>query len=268
MDRPGFDAGVSTRLDRESAMPLWEQLRDDLTNRLRRGEFSEAFPGETTLVSDYAVSRHTVREALRGLRQEGLIDSGRGRPTRATVPEINAQGTLYSLFSSVGATGQSQRSVVRVLDVRTDDTVTTRLELDDSTPLVYLERLRLAGDAPLAMDRVWLPASIATPLLDADFTSTSLYQQLADRCGIQLTGGREHVRAIVPSRWERVQLSIPDNVAALSIERVGELRGRPVEWRQTVVRGDRFTLTTEFSPKQQAAHVFGQLHQLSAPQEA
>ena len=52
-----------------------------------------------------------------------------------------------------------KRSGVRV--------VASRLDLEASSPLLYLERLRFAGDEPLALDRVWLPASIAEPLLDA-----------------------------------------------------------------------------------------------------
>ena len=76
---------------------------------------------------------------------------------------------LYSLFESVEAAGLGQRSVVRVLDVHTAGTVAAHLGLEESSPLVHLERLRLAGDDPLAFDRAWLPASIAAPLLDADF---------------------------------------------------------------------------------------------------
>lgn len=33
------------------------------------------------------------------------------------------------------------------------------------------------------------------------------------------------------------------------IERTGFARGRPVEWRQTVVRGDRFAFDARFSAR-------------------
>jgi len=113
--------------------------------------------------------------------------------------------------------------------------------------LVYLERLRLADEEPLAMDRVWLPAWLAAPLLSADFTETSLYAELDERCDARLTGGREHVRAAIPTPAEQRLLALPSGVAVLAIDRVGELRGQPVEWRESVVRGDRFTLTTDLS---------------------
>ncbi|MGK2875533.1 MAG: GntR family transcriptional regulator [Nocardioides sp.] len=235
-------------VDRKSPLPLWAQVHTDVERRLRLGEFATSFPGELALVEEYDVSRHTVREALRRLRESGLVEASRGRPPRVAGTEITQpQGTLYSLFASVEKAGHRQHSIVRALDARADGTVAARLGLEESSPLIYVERIRLADDEPLAMDRVWLPARIAAPLLEADLTQTSLYAELDRLCDIRLTGGREHVRAVVPTGAERLLLQIPEGSAALAIDRTGELRGQPVEWRQTVVRGDRFSLVTDFS---------------------
>jgi GntR family transcriptional regulator len=238
-------------LDRSSPLPLWAQLHGDLMRRLGAGEFREAFPGELALVSEYDVSRHTVREALRRLRADGVVSAQRGRAPRISpAPEIEQPlGALYSLFASVEAAGLEQRSVVRVLDLRADGVIAPRLGLEESTPLLYLERLRLAGGEPLAVDRVWLPASIGSSLLDADFTHTALYDELAARAGVRLEGGEEHIRAVVPTRAERDLLSIGPDVAAFAIDRLGCAAGRPVEWRHTLVRGDRFSVTAEFSAR-------------------
>lgn len=213
------------------------------------GEFTDAFPGELTLVEEYEVSRHTVREAVRRLRAEGTVIAGRGRSPRLAKPiEITQPiGALYSLFSSVEATGQIQRSIVRTLDVRADGVVAVRLGLEESSPLVYLERLRLADEKPLAVDRVWLPAEMATPLLDVDFTHTALYDEYAERCGVRLTGGNEHIRAVVPTAGERRLLGIGSRTAALAIDRLGCSGPQLVEWRQTLVRGDRFAVVARFS---------------------
>ena len=238
-------------VDRSSALPLWAQLHTDLLRRVDAGEFTDAFPGELALVAEYGVSRHTVREALRRLRTDGLVLAERGRaPRLAPMPEIEQPlGALYSLFTSVESAGIEQRSVVRVLDLRADGVVAARLGLEESTPLVHLERLRLAGGEPLAVDRVWLPADIAAPLLDADFTHTALYDVLAERAGVRLGGGQEHIRAVVPTRAERQLLGVGADVAAFAIDRLGCSGGKPVEWRHTLVRGDRFALGAEFSAR-------------------
>lgn len=236
-------------VDRELAAPLWEQVRADLVRRVQGGEFSDSFPGEFALVDEYSVSRHTVREALRGLRETGVVSGERGRTSRLTGPaEIDQEmGTLYSLFSAVSAAGQSQRSIVRLRDIRADAVVAEKLSLEASTPLFYLERLRLASDRPLALDRVWMPAEVTSPLLEVDFTETALYEQLRHRCGITLTGGSEHLRAVLPTPAELVLLDMPAGVAAFAIERLGFEGGRPFEWRHTLVRGDRFAVSAEFT---------------------
>jgi GntR family transcriptional regulator len=242
---------MSRRLARGSGQPLWSQLYDDLTRRLEDGEFTGQFPGELALVEEYDVSRHTVREALRRLRAEGRVTASRGRTSRPAPPgEIEQPlGSMYSLFASVEAAGQAQRSLVRDLRVLTDEAVAEQLGVPAGTPLVYLERLRLAGDQPLALDRAWLPADLAAPLLEADFTATALYDELHRRCGVRLTGGTEHIRAVEVTPAERELLAMPEGVAAFAIERTGVADGRAVEWRETLVRGDRFALRAEFSAR-------------------
>lgn len=236
-------------LDRASPTPLWAQLHSDLRGRLEGGEFTDEFPGEMTLVTQYGVSRNTVREAVRRLRADGLVVAERGRrPRLAVETEIEQPlGALYSLFASVEASGMEQRSIVRCLDLRTDPEAATHLQLAPGASLFYLERLRLAAGTPLAVDRVWMAAELGTPLLDTDFSRTGFYDELLREAGVRLTGGREQIRALVPSKADRSILGLGPSDAALAIDRLGCVRGEPVEWRRTLVRGDRFSVTAEFS---------------------
>jgi GntR family transcriptional regulator len=236
-------------MDRTSRVPVWRQLREDLLRRLAAGEFADQFPGELALTREYRVSRHTVRQALVQLRADGMVLAERGRQPRVAPPTEIEQplGELYSLFASVEQGGQAQDSIVRALDVRADGVIAGRLGLEESTPLVYLERLRQAGGEPLAVDRVWLPAELAKPLLEADFTHTSLYRVLAERARVTVDHSREEIRPAVPTRAERTLLHCPVGVAAFSIHRLGQAGGRLVEWRHTLIRGDRFALTTDLA---------------------
>lgn len=239
---------AAKQLDRSSPLPLWAQLHQDLERRLGAGAFETSFPSEHELVESYRVSRHTVREALRRLRQQEVLDSARGRGTWVRKPRIEQPlGALYSLFRSVEARGMEQHSIVRALELRTDETVARRLQRDPSTEFVYLERLRLADGEPLALDHAWLPRSIAEPLLDTDFSHTGLYDQLAAHAGARLTGGREVIEAVVPTASQREILGIRAGIAAMAIERLGCLRDEPTEWRETLVRADRFRLLAQWS---------------------
>lgn len=241
----------SNRLHRGNDRPLWQQLHDDLLHRLAEGEFGTSFPGELALRDEYGVSRNTVREALRTMRDEGLVTAARGRRPQVSAPVTLEQpmGALYSLFASVESAGLEQRSEVVSLDVRCDAHVAVHLGLEESTPLVRLERLRLAAGERLAHDCVWIPADIGTGLLSADFSHTSLYSELAERCGVRLTGGRERLTAVIPTPHQQRLLSIGPDVGAFAIERLGCAFGRPVEWRSTLIRADRFAAIAEFSAR-------------------
>lgn len=247
-DRPPIAGRDSSPLNRRSALPLWAQLVDDLQRNLAAGTYAGGFPSELELASEYQVSRYTVREALRRLRETGILESSRGRTTKVRHGRIEQSlGALYSLFSEVEARGMEQRSEVLALEEEQDPEVAAALWLPAQTPLLHLVRLRLADNEPLALDRTWLPAHLTPGLRDADLSHTGLYDELSTRCGIRITGGREVLSAVVPSRADRTLLQLPRSTAALSIQRTGCLEGRPVEWRWTLIRGDRFSVSAEWS---------------------
>lgn len=245
----GQHAGVDPRpLDRRSGVPLWAQLLDDLRARLAGGEFAERFPTDAELTSWYGVSRHTVREAVRHLSETGVLKRERGRGSRVHPAEFEQPlGGLYSLFRSVEARGTEQRSVVLAIDLRADATAAGHLGLGRGDRLFYLERVRCAGDAPLALDRVWLPADVGAQLLDADFGHTALYDELARRCGVVLDEARERFAPVNADARLAAALGVGRGAAVLRIERTGSCHGRLVEFRETMIRGDRFAFVVEWS---------------------
>lgn len=233
----------------EPAVPLWSRVLDDLRARLADGEFADRFPTDRELVEHYGISRHTAREAVRHLTEDGLVLRRRGRGSFLN-DEVFEQplGSLYSLFRSIEAQGVEQTSRVLGLVTVTDAEVATQLGLPTDTSLIRLERLRCAGGEPLAIDLVMLPATIAEPLLDCDFTHTALYDELAQRCGVVIDAARERIEPIVPEAAVAGLLGIPAGTAAFSIERLGMSRGTPLEVRRSVVRGDRFAFVADWSP--------------------
>jgi GntR family transcriptional regulator len=240
---------VTGGLDRDSAVPLWAQLVEHLRARAEAGEFAEGVPSEPRLVAEYGVSRHTVREALRRLRATGVVVSRRGLGSWVTTDRFDQPvGALYSLFRTIEATGTPQHSEVRELAVVTDADAAGHLDLPPTAPLVVLRRRRLAGGEPLALDTAWLPAQLARQLLGGDFTRTALYDELAGRCGVRVDGGREEIAPVVPDPATRRQLRIPTGVGAFALHRWTTAGGRPVEWRHTLIRGDRYHFVTSWSP--------------------
>ncbi|MDH3683173.1 MAG: GntR family transcriptional regulator [Acidimicrobiia bacterium] len=236
-------------LDRSSPLPLWAQLETDLRRRLDDGEFDDGrFPTDLELTTDYEVSRHTVREAIRHLNKTGLLKRERGRGTVINRAEFEQSlGTLYSLFQSVESAGVEQTSEVLELSIVTAPEAAAHLELPDDAELVVLVRIRLAGGAPLAVDRAWLPREIAEPLLDVDWSHTALYAELAKIDAPVPNQGWERLSPIVPTAADRERLGLRRNEAAFYLERLGCRDDRRIEWRTTVVRGDRFRFVTDWT---------------------
>ena len=236
-------------LDRDSPMPLWAQLEADLRRRLEAGEFDEGFfPTDHELTQAYDVSRHTVREAIRHLNKTGLLKRERGRGTVVNRAEFEQSlGTLYSLFQSVESTGVEQTSEVLQLEVVTDSIAASHLDVEEDTKLLLLARLRLAGGLPLAVDRAWLPFDQAEPLLEVDWSHTALYAEL-DKLGRSVPNqGTERLTPIVPSPADRDLLGLRKGDAAFFLERRGLRDDQPVEWRTTIIRGDRFRFVSDWT---------------------
>lgn len=234
------------RPDRASPLPLWAQVSADLRRRCASGAFEDGVPGEMALCTEYDVSRHTIREALRALRSEGVILSQRGRGSVVRSGFSQNVGALYSLFRSIEDQGAVQASEVLRLETTVHSPAAHALGLPGDAPLVVLERVRRADGEPLAHDVSWLPLALAHPLLEADFGHTALYDELG-RLGVHVDAGSERMTAMIPDDRIATLLDLDPCAATLFIERRATAAGKPVEWRQSHVRGDRFTVETDWT---------------------
>ena len=241
------------RLDRTSPLPLWAQLEAELRRRLDAGEFANQFPTDIDLVQTYAVSRNTVREAIRSLNKQGVLDRQRGRGTVIVKREFDqALGVLYSLFRTIEAGGVQQKSIVTSLKRVVEPDAAGAIGLPRDTELLYLERVRCAGGRPLAFDQAWMPYLITKSLEHVDFSHTSLYDELASSCGVTPTRGWEKITSVAPDQRLREQLRLNTRQPLLRLERGSFDGDQPVEYRLTYARGDSFRLVSEWSNERPA----------------
>lgn len=244
-------SGGAQPLDRNGELPLWAQLEHELRRRMELGHFGARFPTDRELMEIYGVSRHTARHAVGQLGADGILRRARGVGTSVDRRTFERSlGSLYSLFQVVEESGVPQHSEVLALARVVDPDAADRLELPADAELIYLDRIRFAGIEPLAIDRVWLPAAIAAPLLDADFTHTSLYNELERAIGRRPNAGWERIHPAVPTAEERERLRLDEGAAVFSIERLGTCSGEPVEWRITTIRGDRLSFVADWTAGQ------------------
>ncbi|WP_350295789.1 GntR family transcriptional regulator [Limnohabitans sp. Rim8] len=89
------------RLNPPSFKPLYQQVVDALRDEILRGKYPVGgqLPTEGELSERFSVSRHTVREALRNLRSDGLVSSRQGAGT--TVARPSAPSTYVQEIESI-----------------------------------------------------------------------------------------------------------------------------------------------------------------------
>lgn len=85
-------------IDRDSSMPIYQQLLGQLKSRINAGVFAAdvPFPTEQFLAEQLKLSPQTVRQALLGLAQQGYLVRRRGRGSFVRRPEMDQRSDLAS----------------------------------------------------------------------------------------------------------------------------------------------------------------------------
>ncbi len=85
MSTPNVAPFFSIRLDKDSPNPIYLQIAEGIGELLKSGALPAGYvlPPERALCERFGISRMTLRQAMGLLDREGLIESRRGRATRA-----------------------------------------------------------------------------------------------------------------------------------------------------------------------------------------
>ena len=151
---------VDVRIDRETPVPLYHQLAEQLSAAIARGDLQpgDAFENEVAMADRLGLSRPTVRRAIQELVAQGLLLRRRGLGTRVAGRQIHRRAELTSLYDDLRREGSGDpHTEVLAHEIVTDDVAAAAMGLPLDTPLLRLLRLRRDGDRPLAILQNWLP---------------------------------------------------------------------------------------------------------------
>jgi GntR family transcriptional regulator len=240
------------RLDRESPIPLHFQVRRAIERELEAGRFEPGapIPPELELARRFNVGRQTVRQAIGDLVRRGLLTRARGRGTFVTRPQLEQPlGGFYSLAREMEERGlQASSRVLSIGSVEADADSAARLATRVGARLVKIVRLRLVENEPLLLETSLLPHRLGSGLTVAALEAGSLYDLLA-RSGTVVTGAREVIRPVVLDAAEARLLEVAPGTPALLVDRTARAGERPVEWRVSLIRGDRYAFSVELPPR-------------------
>ena len=168
-----------------TARPLLaDMVRDGLRRAVITGTWppGDKLPNEDALADEFRVSRATIREAVRGLVEEGYLARRHGSGTFVTSRPLlrNSLDTNFSYTSYLESTGV--RAGRRILGLRTipaSDLVAERLDVEPGTSIVELRRVRTADDRPAVYSVDHMLGSIVDAERDAEALGGSIYALLA-----------------------------------------------------------------------------------------
>ena len=252
--------------------PRYLQLAEELRERIERGELlpGSAMPSETELAESSGLSRDSVRNAIRQLREWGLVraEQGRGTYVRAPRQRIRRRNTeryqwekdrvLLDEAERRRTGGTEHDTGLRVDDLRfhaeysqveADQEMAAAFKLPVGTLLlrrVYWTSSR-HGSAPLSLSYSYLPYDYVKAnrqLLSADHEPwPGGTQHQLFTVGIELDRIEEVVRARPPLPDEAELLDIEPGVAVLDVRKTSyDTTDRVVEVADIVFPGDRTEL--------------------------
>ncbi|HEY7487238.1 MAG TPA: GntR family transcriptional regulator [Streptosporangiaceae bacterium] len=241
--------------------PRYRQIADDLRGKIETGQLPPGaqLPTEAELMEQYAVSRNTIRDAMRLLVTVRLIDTRPGRGT-FVIERFKPFVTTISEDSETGFGGGEGEAFVREVSqlsrkARTTDPqvevqrvtgrVAHELRLDEGAQVVSRHQRRFIDESPYSMQTSFYPMDFvtqgATNLILAVNIKEGAVAYLESELGIEQAGYQDRVQVRVPMGDELSFFKLPETgVSIIETYRTAyDLNGNPFRVTVSVYPADR-----------------------------
>lgn len=206
---------------------VYKQIADDLRGKISSGQLSpgDDVPTEAELAEQWSTSRGPIRNALAALRQEGLIETTRGRPAR--VRERRTQAVDVSIpftrwAHEIGAQPSARTQEVSLRKADADKADLLGIEVGE--PIVDVLRLRLLDGRPTMLERLTYIEPVGRLLLDVDLDTVSITEYLDDR-GNGYASVDHEIEAVAADATDAALLNVPAGSPLLRLGRVSRDAG-------------------------------------------
>jgi GntR family transcriptional regulator len=234
---------VKVTIDRQSPVPLYHQLAEQLSRAITVGELQpgDPFENEIAVAERLQVSRPTVRRAIQKLVDQGLVVRRRGLGTTVANSKVHRKFELTSLYDDLLRDGREPLTAVLEHEITTNERAAAALDVPGDTALLHIVRVRHAGDTPLAVLRNWLPPAFSDLTRD-ELMGRGLYAALRDR-GVKPVVAQQSIGARMPTSLERRHLEIRGSQPVLTMTRMAfDASGSAVEFGDHSYRASDYTI--------------------------
>ncbi len=229
-------------LHKNSPIPLYIQFKELILTKIESGEWQpeHKLPSERSLCNQYDISRITVREAIKELVRDGLIE---GVPGKGNFVKYKSVAEYKpSISFTIAAQMQNQMPSSRLINqevIYAAVGLVRELEIPLNTKVLMVHRIRYVDEEPRIIQKAFIPLSYCKALLDYDFETESLYRVLDKECQHIPTKVKSsfEARLAVESEMQRLNLTPP--AAVLVTRQTSYLaNGRPIEYCRSIYRAN------------------------------
>ena len=235
-------------LEHESAIPLYQQLENDIKDKIASGEYKsgQMLPSENKYCEMYQVSRVTVRNAITDLVDQGILIRKHGKGTFVANQKISNNLVKFQGFTSTCRENHIEtkthilcvrRQEASLYDMRT-------LNLKEGDDIIYIKRIRYADGHPVIIEHVHLPYHEYSFLLREDMENRSLYAVIEKNTGSTPESycyAKLCLEASAATPEEALFLDIPAGSPLFILkEEVISDQGTPIHWTKQIMSGSYF----------------------------
>jgi phosphonate metabolism transcriptional regulator PhnF len=229
----------------------YRQISTIIQHKIDAGEYKpgDQLPTETVLSRQFGVNRHTAREALKLLKNEGTVFGLQGKGNYVAEKKILYRISKKMRFSSsIMDAGLTPGSRLISCGIETADAdIAPKLGLVEGEAVLKIEILRSADSIPLMLATATLPAGRFSGLRDHLNGSFSLYALLKEHYGIEAHRSESIFETVMPNDREIHHFGISPSVPLMLVRSVARDQvGCVVEYCVTRMRGDIGRMVVNF----------------------
>lgn len=227
--------------------PMYRQIADALREKISAGELKpgDALPTESSLQEAFNVSRVTVRQALKLLTEEQIVESIQGSGTYVKEERVNYD--IYQLtgfYEKLADRNVDTHSEVSIFEVlKADAKLAEKLNLSHDDKVWHVKRVRFIKQKPVNLEETWMPLALF-PDLTWEVMENSKYHYVEQIKKLVIDRSEQELVPIMPSEETIAALSLDPTKPILEKVSRGFLKdGRVFEYSRNVFNTDDYKFT-------------------------
>lgn len=232
------------KLNYNSPIPLYYQLENVIRKKIQDGvyEVDKKIPSERNLSEELKLSRMTISKAINNLVEEGVLYRKRGQGTFVSKNKVDFFPGLKGFTEIIENKGMKPSSkVISQKVIIPDEYLCEKLKISKNEKVIFTQRLRLADNEIINLERSYVPYNLCPKLLEADLSTESIYKLLTLE-GYKPSKAEQEVQAILSDDELSKFLQINVDEPILKRKRVTYSKNTPIEHTLNYYRGDIYTM--------------------------